>query len=122
MFSLGQPVIRPLFKTRQMQDSLIQWAGLPYQDYLTFIQGNWNKNMYGMQTGISSYDAFWTKSLQEGVFETAPAAGTTVFAGDVAAAASSIVKSKTDGLELVIYEKPVSETEIRQTTLVTGTS
>ena len=105
MFSLGQPVIRPLFKTRQMQDSLIQWAGLPYQDYLTFIQGNWNKNMYGMQTGISSYDAFWTKSLQEGVFETAPAAGTTVFAGDVAAAASSIVKSKTDGLELVIYEK-----------------
>lgn len=44
-FSLTQPTIRPLFKTRQMQDSLIQWAGLPYQDYMTFIQANWSKSI-----------------------------------------------------------------------------
>ena len=104
-YSLAQPVIRPLFKTRQMQDSLIAWAGLPYQDYLTFIQGNWSKNMYAMQTAITSADAFWTKSLQEGVFEVALATATPAFNADIAGAANSISKAKQDGVELVIYEK-----------------
>ncbi|HMT30710.1 MAG TPA: 4Fe-4S dicluster domain-containing protein, partial [Bacteroidia bacterium] len=105
-FSLTQPTIRPLFKTRQMQDSLIQWAGLPYQDYMTFIQANWSKSIYAMQTGITSYDAFWTKSLQEGVFEVASAAtAATPFNGDLSTAATAAASGKSDGIEIIIYEK-----------------
>jgi Fe-S-cluster-containing dehydrogenase component len=107
-YSLAQPAIRNLFNTRQMQDSLIQWAGLPFQDYLTYLQNYWSKNMYGQQTGISSVDAFWTKSLQEGVFvTTAPSAGSeaALFIGDVSSAAAAAATKSSDGVEVVVYEK-----------------
>ncbi len=106
IYSLSQPVIRPLFMTRQMQDSLIQWAGLPYQDYLTYLQANWGKNMYALQTGITSSDAFWNKSLQDGVFEmNSGTSSATAFSGDVAAAAAAAAAGKSEGLELIMYEK-----------------
>lgn len=112
IYSLTQPAIRNLFNTRQMQDSLIKWAGLPFQDYLAYIQGNWNKSMYGLQTGISSFEAFWTKSLQEGVFSSAASAsqsstgGSSAFSGDISTAASAIGSaSRPDGVEVILYEK-----------------
>src|SRR5688572_19810497 len=89
MFSLAQPTIKNLFNTRQMQDSLILWAELPYQDYHTFIQNNWKKNIYNLQTGISSFEAFWTKSLQDGVFETGGSTAAPTFNGDIASAAAA---------------------------------
>jgi len=106
-FSLAQPTIRPLFNTRQMQDSLIQWAGLPYQDYLAFIQSNWNKSLYPNQTAVSVFEAFWTKSLQDGVYEsTISSIAPLAFSGDVSSAATAAVSSgKSDGIEITIYEK-----------------
>ncbi len=104
-FSLAQPTIRNLFNTRQMQDSLIQWAALPYQDYLTFMQGNWNKSLYGMQNGITNFEAFWIKSLQEGVFTGNATPVSVTFAGDVNAAASAAAASKSNGVEVILYEK-----------------
>lgn len=105
-FSLQQPVIRPLFLTRQIQDSLIQWAGLPYTDYLTYLQGNWGKAYYPHQTAVSSEEAFWTKALQEGIFEASAGTPTPVsFSGDLATAVSSASNQKSEGIDVVIYEK-----------------
>ncbi|CAN5398067.1 TAT-variant-translocated molybdopterin oxidoreductase [soil metagenome] len=105
MFSLTQPTISPLFKTRQAAESLMKWAGLPQADYYTFIQENWKSSMYAMQSGMTSAEAFWSKSLRDGVFEmAAPAGTTTAFIGNVQDAASKLAKPAS-GVEVVLYEK-----------------
>ncbi len=105
-YSLAQPVIRHLFNTRQMQDSLIKWAGIPVDDFHAYLQQQWEKNMYGMQAGITSTDAFWNKSLQDGVFENPAVAISPAFNGDVATSANAISTApKSDGIEVVLYEK-----------------
>ena len=104
-FSLAQPTIKNLFNTRQMQDSLLLWAELPYQDYHTYIQGFWTKNIYNLQSGVSSFEAFWTKSLQDGVFETTGLSAAPTFSGDIATAASAATAAKSSGVEIVLYEK-----------------
>jgi len=105
-YSLAQPTIRNLFDTRQVQDSLIKWAGLPFTNYLAYMQDQWSKNMYTKQSGITSTEAFWTKALQEGVFEISGVTSATAsFTGDVTAAASAAAASKSDGVDVVLYEK-----------------
>lgn len=60
-FSFIQPTIYPLFKTRQWQDSLLKWGGLP-GDYLSFLKTYWSGKLGG-QSG-------WDKALQDGVYST----------------------------------------------------
>ena len=98
-FSLQQPGIAPLFKTRAFQDSLLVWAGeaVSYADY-------W-KN-YWMQK-LGSQEAFDT-ALQNGVVEPAGEMpnGTAPFAGNVEAAKGNIMaKQPHAGVELVVYQK-----------------
>lgn len=77
-----------------------------------------------MQTGITSYDAFWTKSLQEGVFEVASAATVaTPFNGDLSAAASAATAGKSDGIEIIILRKNrFRKRNTGKQPVVTGTS
>jgi MoCo/4Fe-4S cofactor protein with predicted Tat translocation signal len=104
MFSLGQPTINPLFNTRQAQASLLTWAGAT-ADYHKYIQEYFRANVYPLQSAVSSFDAFWNKTLQDGVFETgAVAASTAVFAGNAQDAASKI-QQPVSGVEVVLYQK-----------------
>lgn len=74
-YSLIQPTISPLFNTRQAGHSLLVWSDSTElvkdaeQPYLEFVKKVWT-NMFAMQTRISSFQAFWDASLQNGVFET----------------------------------------------------
>jgi molybdopterin-containing oxidoreductase family iron-sulfur binding subunit len=102
-YSLMQPVINPLFKTRQWQDSLLKWTGntTTYEDY---VQKYWTAKIGGI--GLSG----WQKALQDGVIESVSAAalGTASFnAGVVAQALVGATSVKSDGnnLELVLYQK-----------------
>ncbi|SFT11749.1 prokaryotic molybdopterin-containing oxidoreductase family, iron-sulfur binding subunit [Zhouia amylolytica] len=58
-FALTQPTIRPLFDTRQFQDSLLKWMGsdVAYYDYL---KSTWEASVLG---GVS-----WNKALHDGYF------------------------------------------------------
>jgi MoCo/4Fe-4S cofactor protein with predicted Tat translocation signal len=104
-FSLMQPTIRPLFKTRQAAESIMKWAGAAQADYYTYIRDFWAAKIYPMQSGISSFEAFWTQSLRDGVFESGfVVGGVSSFTGDVAAAANQLSKPAS-GIELVTYEK-----------------
>ncbi len=105
-FSLCQPTIQPLFKTRQAQESLLIWAGAPVTDYLAYLQSNWGASMFGTQTGISSAEAFWNKSLESGVYEGPAATPAPVsFSGNVSGAATAVSSSKGQGIEVMLYEK-----------------
>lgn len=106
-FSLSQPAITPIFKTRQAQESLLMWAGEKVE-YFSFVKNNW-KNWHFNQSALGlGFQAFWDKCLYDGVFEggEVPAASLS-FAGDVNAASSSIsanYKANNTGFEIVLYE------------------
>ncbi len=66
-YAITQPVINPLFNTRQAQNSLLKWAesDITYYDY---IRKYWQENLFTQQTEFILFDSFWVKSLQQGVF------------------------------------------------------
>ena len=98
-FSLMQPGIAPLFKTRALQDSLLLWASAT-QSFADYWKDYWMK-----KTG--SQEAF-DKALQDGIIEPTgdmPNGGGT-FAGNVGDAVSKIqAKQPHSGVELVVYQK-----------------
>lgn len=105
MFSLGQPTINPLFNTRQAQVSLLTWAGAANADFHTYIQDYFNSNIYTLQTAMTSFEAFWSKTLQDGIFETgATAASTVTFVGNAQDAASKL-QQPANGVEVILYQK-----------------
>ncbi|HEY8401869.1 MAG TPA: 4Fe-4S dicluster domain-containing protein, partial [Cytophagaceae bacterium] len=110
-YSLGQPTITPLFKTRAGQESLLVWAGKP-ADYYEYVKKFWKSNILNGQKS-------WEQALQDGVFEVAAASATTDTSNDANftdvpaySGASSIgsplankYKVANKGIELKIYEK-----------------
>lgn len=108
MFSLSQPAITPIFKTRQAQESLQIWAGDNNLDYFTVVKENWRSWFYSKDSGGMDFDSWWDKRLYDGVYE--PASGNDAapsFKADIAAAATAIAeryKGDNKGMELVIYE------------------
>jgi molybdopterin-containing oxidoreductase family iron-sulfur binding subunit len=68
-FSLMQPVIQPLFNTRQAQETLLKWSGseISYYDY---VRNFWETEIYKYSDTLQSPDKFWSQSLRDGVFET----------------------------------------------------
>jgi len=104
-FSLAQPTITPVFKTRAAQESFLTWAGEQNPDYYQFLTNNWRTRFYRDQA--FDFQTFWDKCLYDGVYEDGSASATVVasFAGNVSAAASAIASNyKSEGFELVIFE------------------
>lgn len=98
-YSLMQPGIAPLFKTRAFQDSLLVWGGIG-----TTYGDLWKNYWTAKLGGTANLD----KALQDGVIEPAGemAMGGGTFTGNVAAAISGIqAKKAVSGMELVIYQK-----------------
>lgn len=96
-YSITQPTIRPLFKTRQFQDALLAWTGnsQSYYDYLrasssTFFSGK-----------------TWNQLVHDGVHMSDVAPTASSVGGDFAGAASRLATAKPaeGGLELVLYTK-----------------
>jgi molybdopterin-containing oxidoreductase family iron-sulfur binding subunit len=109
VFSLTQPAITNIYKTRQFQSSLLTWAGKP-NDFQTYLKNYWRTTQYPKATSFSSFDAFWVKCLNDGVFEPnadQASAGGASFAGNVAQAAAGIAQryKPTAEMELALYEK-----------------
>lgn len=106
MFSLTQPVIQKLYDTRQAQESLLTWCAAPVTNFHDYIVATWQQNLYGATSGWSM-EAFWGKSLQDGVYEIpAVAHEHGAFAGNVNDAAAKIADEKASGeIDIIVYEK-----------------
>jgi MoCo/4Fe-4S cofactor protein with predicted Tat translocation signal len=96
-FSLMQPTISPLFKTRAWEESLLKWSGNNITHY-DFVSNYW-KGKLGSQTAFEA-------AIQKGIIETEtmPMSGAS-FSGNVADALSKITATKGAAMEMVIYEK-----------------
>ncbi|MFK7936237.1 MAG: TAT-variant-translocated molybdopterin oxidoreductase, partial [Saprospiraceae bacterium] len=127
MYSLIQPTIAPLWKTRQMEESLLRWSGSANlnadsdQPYFDYLRATWQRVAFSAQNKFSTFQAFWDSVLHDGVFnatsrsvvtaETASAepvaistTAVSAFAGNVATAASRINKPSSSELEVTFYE------------------
>ncbi|WP_299991759.1 TAT-variant-translocated molybdopterin oxidoreductase [uncultured Pontibacter sp.] len=100
--SLSQPVISPIFMTRQVQDSLLAWSG-NNTSYYDYIRNNWRK-------GAASSDEQWEKAVHDGVMENGTsmlalntANASTMTAADAAGRAPRAVAG--GRIEAVVYEK-----------------
>lgn len=103
-YSLTQPTIQPLFDTRQFQESLLAWAGND-SDFYSYIKSNWAELHAASSNASLLFEDFFNTALFEGVFDSEEAGDSPVFAGDVAAAASSIKKVAAGEFELELYVK-----------------
>lgn len=108
-FSLQQPGIAPLFKTRQVLETLVKWSGAADTEPLAYIQNYWKSNIYPKYGNGAGWQSFWDSSLQNGIAEPlqAPAMSGANFSGNAGDAAAKILSAlpKAGNVELVIYEK-----------------
>ena len=100
-YSFAQPAIRPIFDTRQFQDSLLSWLGAE-QSFTDYLEKNWEKSLFPKQKDFTSFNKFWFKCKQDGVYSFA--------AKDSPQSSYKGVRLKAgkpmeNGLELALYEK-----------------
>ena len=101
-YALAQPAIRPLFNTRQWQESLLLWSGST-SSYYDQIRSVWQANL-ASRGALVSFEESWNTAVHDGVL-TAPvaAAGAApAFAGDVAAATALASKASAGAGEFEI--------------------
>ncbi|RYZ46275.1 MAG: twin-arginine translocation signal domain-containing protein, partial [Sphingobacteriales bacterium] len=94
-YSLTQPLIRPLFNTKQFEEALLIWNGstATYYDYLRMNAGT----LLGAKT--------WNQALHDGV-SASETAGLGAGSVDAASAASALSQATSaGGFELVLYTK-----------------
>lgn len=103
-FSLSQPTIRPLFKTRQGMENLLKWAGIE-TSYHEFIKNYWLRNIFP-KSDRTDFFSFWNTCLRDGIFELP---GKT---NNFKASISNKILQKafgsfreSNGLEITFYEK-----------------
>jgi len=122
IYTLGQPTISPLFKTRQAIESFLTWAGNTTNAH-DYISKYWENNVFSSVGASGLFTAFWNKSLHDGVISggqaTTPVSPNTSTANttantaatpvapvlDLSAAAAAIVSKagQSKGHELVVY-------------------
>lgn len=101
-YSLIQPTIKPIYNTRQAEQSLLNWSNNPVKDYYTYVRNNWEKSV------LLTVGKKWDDILQAG-FVALPAkvVSPPTFSGNVGAAAAIISahsKSIAKDIELHIYQ------------------
>jgi molybdopterin-containing oxidoreductase family iron-sulfur binding subunit len=94
-YSVMQPTIRPLFDTKQFQDVLLTLTenSIDYHDYLrNFASGNLDGKT-------------WNKAVHDGFSNTEVSPLVAVNNIDTFVSASNLAKTKSTGIELVLYTK-----------------
>ncbi len=105
-YSLSQPAITPIFKTRQAQESFMIWAGEQNVEYFSFVSENWKNWFFGKPDGSVTFQGFWDKCLYDGVYELgATESKEATFTSHAEDALSSVASIKGSGkYEIAVYE------------------
>ncbi len=113
-YSIQQPVIRPLYDTRQFQDTLLVLAGKAKRGgreskaYYKYLRDAWNKYGFSKQSKYTSFDEYWNWAVHNGSAESYSAPITPVNFNDTTSSASKGIKelaAKTGEFEIVMYPK-----------------
>jgi len=97
-YSLAQPTIRPLFNTRQFEDTLLTWMGSDKNYYQT-IRNNWS-------TSILNENTSWNKALHDGVYKGSNNTKLSEAKIDIADSVATLIsQTKSGKYELNLYAK-----------------
>ena len=110
--SLIQPTISPLFDTRQSGETMLVWAeseaydASAEQPYYAFLRNSWRNAYFSNQSDYVSFQAFWDKSLHDGIFHGSTASTINLSSASVNAASvmSNISRPASSELEVQFYE------------------
>jgi MoCo/4Fe-4S cofactor protein with predicted Tat translocation signal len=78
-YSLQQPVINPIFNTRQKEASLLHWTennpgGFDEKQFLNYLMNFWEENVYPSVLSSLGFKQFWNLALHDGVVSSNEAA------------------------------------------------
>ncbi|MCC6731148.1 MAG: 4Fe-4S dicluster domain-containing protein [Chthonomonadales bacterium] len=106
-YSLFQPTIRPLYRTRAFEDNLLKWQGKG-ERFHSYLRRHWQTRLFPRQREFATFDAFWDGMLQRGYLELAasPPPPAPRLRAEAAAALREIAgrPMAASGLELEVYE------------------
>jgi MoCo/4Fe-4S cofactor protein with predicted Tat translocation signal len=68
-YSLTQPVMQPIFNTRQFQSSLLAWQKQD-TDFHNYLKNFWQTQLFPTQNELTDIHQFWINKVQSGVMET----------------------------------------------------
>ncbi|MFZ1977983.1 MAG: 4Fe-4S dicluster domain-containing protein [Bacteroidota bacterium] len=71
ILSLQQPVIEPLYDSRQKESALLAWTGGTYSEniYHEYLKNRWKTEVYPAVKAETDFQTFWYSSLHDGVIE-----------------------------------------------------
>lgn len=106
VYAIAQPVISPLFNTRQFQQTLMSWMGNTgsYYDFIRNTASSFNAG-----SAYHNFDAFWSYTLQKGEFANSSfgtATSSSFSGGDLSGAIAQVNANyaKSDKFEIRFYE------------------
>jgi len=99
--ALGQPLLNPLFNTRDALESFSTWAGHGAQA-LPAIRDHWKGAVFPRQKGAGDFDAFWNAALQKGALQVESTSAPRYRESRVDGAARN---PRAGGYELLLYAK-----------------
>lgn len=106
-FSLAQPAIRPLFKTRQFQSTLLALLDRD-PGFHNYIKSNWENTIYTQAGTTTTFDTFWTSALQKGaVLLPSPQTSVYNYSSEAIQRAfldMKVATEKAGDIEFVLYE------------------
>ncbi|MEK6608678.1 MAG: 4Fe-4S dicluster domain-containing protein, partial [Myxococcota bacterium] len=103
LLSLRQPAVAPLYDTRARAESLLRWAGVE-QTLYDFMRARWEAEVFP-RAAAASFQAFWDRSVQDGVAEVAcePIAAAYRPEGVAEVLAAHPARGAGGGLELALH-------------------
>ena len=110
-YSIQQPVIRPLFDSRQAQESFMVWGGnaergdKESKTYYNFIRNSWEKLGFPRQSEYLTFDEYWNWSVHNGSSAATPVPSTSVSFTDTTSAVVSSLNTSEAAWEVVAYQK-----------------
>ncbi len=72
LLSVQQPLIRPLYETRQAEEVLLRWVKAlsgsddVETDYRTYLMGRWQREVYPAGT-LATFQQYWVAAVHDGV-------------------------------------------------------
>ncbi|MGQ1785867.1 Fe-S-cluster-containing hydrogenase [Saccharicrinis sp. GN24d3] len=111
VFSLTQPVIRPIYNTKSMNEIFLSWLGEEASSY-EYLHQYWNENIIAKSEEDNPFISTWKKTLSAGIWDMETLNRTRKLqVPDLSSPASIALAEKTEaGLELMGYQSvPVGD-------------
>jgi molybdopterin-containing oxidoreductase family iron-sulfur binding subunit len=110
LYSVQQPLVRPLYNSRQWQDCLLAWSGEKGTHY-DWVVNTWETELYGTQHQYLTFKDFWDNSVRDGYFQAGSGHAAPVMEDSTAAAEPTEDKDnkkKKPAVAAVVVPEPVA--------------